>query len=778
MSINVAIVVQRYGLEVNGGAEFHARKLAEKLQSEYNIHVLTSCAKNYRYRFENEYDACTQIINGVKVTRFKISYFRSSEENFSKLDSKVLKNEASNQELNLWLKEVGPYSQSLIDYVSNNSHKYNFFIFFSYLYATTTLTLDLVKNKSILVPTAHDEKPIWSKYFETFFSKPRFIAFNTKAEKKLVSEICNKEFRSNDIVGIGFDFHDEIVTNSEDYLLYIGRIRKEKNCDLLFAYYLSLPNSLREKYPLILAGQSNMEIPVDKSIIHLGYVSEFKKRQLLSKCKVLINPSIYESLSMVVIEAWTYFKPVLVNKNSQVLRDHILESNGGMYFDSEKSFHDGINYLTDPRNDSITTNFGINGNRYAQKYNWSTILEKYKSIFNIIQKNNSRKKVAFIVQRMGKEVNGGAEIHCQFIAQRMSKYWDIEIITTCALDYITWENYYPTGIENYNGLKINRFKVDNPRNINTFNKLSDYINSLDYIDNKLADKWMKAQGPFSSSMLNYIENNKDTFDSFIFFTYLYAHSWFGIPKVLSKSILAPLAHDEWTIHLNIWNNLFSKIKRFIFNTMSERDFLRKRFSNIALNGPTLGVAVDRPPEISPQRFRDEFKIDFNFILYVGRVDPAKGCQSLFDYFLNINVRKKINPLKLVIIGSEVMEIPKHPDIVKLGFVNEYVKWSAIAACQYLIMPSQHESLSMVLLEAWTTAKPVLVNGKCDVLVQQCKLSNGGLWYENEEQYEKCTKLLTEGQYANVLGKNGYNFVKKNYNWKIIEDTYLEMVENM
>jgi hypothetical protein len=84
-------------------------------------------------------------------------------------------------------------------------------------------------------------------------------------------------------------------------------------------------------------------------------------------------------------------------------------------------------------------------------------------------------KVAFVVQRCGWEVNGGAETLCLKIAERMSKYWEVEILTTCALDYMTWQNHYSPGVAEVSGVKVKRFKVSNQRDVEAFNHLSEKI---------------------------------------------------------------------------------------------------------------------------------------------------------------------------------------------------------------------------------------------------------------------------------------------------------------
>lgn len=379
-------------------------------------------------------------------------------------------------------------------------------------------------------------------------------------------------------------------------------------------------------------------------------------------------------------------------------------------------------------------------------------------------------KVAFVIQRCGLEVNGGAETLCLKIAERMSKYWDLEILTTCALDYVTWENYYPPGLSEVSGVQVRRFRVDKIRNIDKFNKISEKIHSqLPDLSVKEQEAWMLAQGPNSSELHNYVKQNHHQYDAFIFFTYLYATTYFVLPLVQDKAFLAPLAHDEWTIYMSIWDSFFEKPKGFVFNTLEERDFVKARFPQIKLNGPVIGVAVDSPEAFSAEQFRQKFNIHEPFFLYMGRIDPSKGCEELFKYFIEL---KQFNePRKLVLLGKSTMQIPSHPDIIPLGFVDEQTKWSALAACDILVMPSPYESLSIVLLEAWKMRKPVLVNGKCKVLVGQCRRAQGGLWYTNKHEFQVALEKMTS-PVRSQLGLQGKKFVETHYNWSVIEQSYL------
>ncbi|RUT07591.1 hexosyltransferase [Dulcicalothrix desertica PCC 7102] len=384
-------------------------------------------------------------------------------------------------------------------------------------------------------------------------------------------------------------------------------------------------------------------------------------------------------------------------------------------------------------------------------------------------------KVAFVVQRCGLEVNGGAESLCLMIAQKMSKYWDTEILTTCALDYITWKNHYTAGVENIQGVTVRRFPVTQQRDIKSFNRLSDNISPrLQQASIEEQEAWMQAQGPFSLEMITYVKNHQHEYDAFIFFTYLYATTYFILPLVAKKAYLAPLAHNEWTIYMNMWDKFFEKPRGFIFNTLEELNFLKARFPKAKLEGPIAGVGIDVPSTCNPDEFRQKYNINQPFFLYVGRIDPSKGCQELFTYFLKLP-KKESASTKLVLLGKPAMPIPKHPDIITLGFVDEQTKWDALAACDLLIMPSPYESLSIVLLEAWSIGKAVLVNGKCDVLVGQCRRAQGGVWYTSEDEFQVAIEIISQ-EVRLQLGRQGKKFVENNYRWDNIEQMYLNCVK--
>lgn len=384
-------------------------------------------------------------------------------------------------------------------------------------------------------------------------------------------------------------------------------------------------------------------------------------------------------------------------------------------------------------------------------------------------------KVAFVVQRCGLEVNGGAESLCLQIARRMAAHWQTEVITTCALDYMSWENWYPAGLEQFGGTVVRRFPVDQPRDVPSFNRLSSELCARQtQATLEEQETWMQAQGPMSTELLKYLETYKNNYDAFFFFGYLYATTYFGLPIVQDKAFLVPLAHDEWTIQLPMWDRFVRLPRTVIFNTAEEKKFFIKRFPDHQFDGPVTGIGLEAPEAMDIAGFRKKYSLHDPFLLYVGRIDASKGCAELFDWFKQLRATEDA-PRKLVLLGNEVMSVPYHPDIIHLGYVSEKEKWSAMAACDWLINPSLYESLSIALLETWLAGRPAIVNGRCDVLVSHCLKSHGGVWYLN---YDEWASALTsvDAPTKTILGQQGMRYVEDNYSWPRIENEYKALLQ--
>jgi glycosyltransferase involved in cell wall biosynthesis len=385
--------------------------------------------------------------------------------------------------------------------------------------------------------------------------------------------------------------------------------------------------------------------------------------------------------------------------------------------------------------------------------------------------------IAFVVQRYGLEINGGAELHCRWVAEHMRKYMPVEVLTSCAHDYITWRNHYPESEEVINDIRVRRFPVTKPRSPEKFGRLQNYILEHEHREkDELA--WLEEEGPTSPKLIHFIRKHESDYDYFIFFSYRYYHAYWGIHTVPGKSILVPTAEHDPIIHLKIFRDLFRMPRAFIYNSEEERVMIQTLSRNQSVPGLVVGVGTEVPSSFSAERFRQKHGVDGPYMIYVGRIDQNKGCPHLFDHFLRFK-KDTGSDIKLVLIGNTVLKIPSHPDVRHLGFLPEEDKFDALSGAELLVMPSFYESLSMVTLEAWALGRAVLANAHCEVLKGQCQRSNGGLYYENYPEFREALKLLLAlPRLRTVLGENGKAYYDANYTWDSIEKKYLAIMNEL
>jgi glycosyltransferase involved in cell wall biosynthesis len=386
-------------------------------------------------------------------------------------------------------------------------------------------------------------------------------------------------------------------------------------------------------------------------------------------------------------------------------------------------------------------------------------------------------KIGIVVQRYGADINGGAELHARYIAERLSRHVQVEVLTTCATDYITWRNALNAGPETVNGVNVRRFPVTRERDPEDFGRHSARVFEREH---SLADElaWLDSEGPTSPALIDHIRTHEAEFDFFIFFSFRYYHSYHGIRAVPHKAILVPTAERDGALGLAMFGPLFRAVRAVMYNSFEERALIHGVAETKDIPGVVVGIGSDIPPHSSAIRFRQKFNLRDRFAIYIGRIDENKGCAELFDYFQRY-ARTLAEGLHLVLIGNPVIPIPTHPRIHHLGFLSDQDKFDALAAAELLIMPSYFESLSMIALEAWALGKPVLANGRCDVLKGQCIRSNGGLYYDNFAEFVEALRVLDfNPMVATALGRNGREYFARHYSWLVIERKYLEMLDRL
>lgn len=386
-------------------------------------------------------------------------------------------------------------------------------------------------------------------------------------------------------------------------------------------------------------------------------------------------------------------------------------------------------------------------------------------------------KLAIVVQRYGPSINGGAELHARYVAEHLARHAEVEVWTTCATDYVTWRNELQPGDDRVNNIVVRRFPVRHERDPLTFGRLSDTVFARPH---SVADEleWLEAEGPTSPGLVSHISKHAGEFDFCIFFSYRYYHAFHGARAAGTKAILVPTAERDPAVGLSIFAPIFRGVRALMYNSPEERTMIQAVSQNEQVPSVVVGIGSDVPQNPQPQRFRQKHNIRGAYAIYVGRIDENKGCRDLFRHF-ETYLRHGAGRLTLVLVGNSILDIPKHPRIRHLGFVDDTDKFDAIAGAEVLIMPSFFESLSMVALEAWAMGKPVLANARCDVLKGQCIRSNAGLYYENTAEFVETLRALEFNKWvAGSLGRNGRQYYRDNYDWPVIERKYLDMLHRL
>ena len=386
-------------------------------------------------------------------------------------------------------------------------------------------------------------------------------------------------------------------------------------------------------------------------------------------------------------------------------------------------------------------------------------------------------KLGVVVQRYGADINGGAELHARYIAEHLARHHAVEVLTTCARDYVTWRNELAPGPETVHGVPVRRFPVRRERDPALFGRRSTRVFERRHsVADELA--WLASEGPTSPALVAHLRRHQAQYDFLLFFSYRYYHAYHGARAASRRAVLVPTAERDAAMGVSLFGPVFRGVRAIMYNSPEEQALINAAAGNTLVPSVVVGVGSEVPARPDAARFCRKYGIDRPFALYVGRIDENKGCRELFDYYARYAAAFP-EGLKLVLIGGAVMPVPDHPHIRHLGFVPDDDKFDALAAADLLVMPSFFESLSMVVLEAWALGRPVLANGRCDVLRGQCLRSGAGLYYENYEEFvETLYALEANGPLNAQFGRNGRAYFERHYTWPSIERKYLDMLERL
>jgi glycosyltransferase involved in cell wall biosynthesis len=388
--VKLACVIHRFGADIAGGSEGHCRMIAERLASNHDVTILTTCAKDH-ISWRNEYPAGVSEAGLLHVRRFPVARERSLHR-FKEISEVAFSGSASETEQERWFRENGPETPELLAFLEQHGADFDRILFWSFRYYQTFFGLPLVADRAVLVPTAEEDPVIRFSILDRLFALPAAYLFLTPEEETLVALHCSQPLPPSCVVGVGLEpvrsrpgVSLEAIGVTKPFVLYLGRIDPNKGCETLLRHFLRHQAASDSRVPLVMAGPANMPIPDDPSVKRLGFVDEPAREALLANATVLVVPSPYESLSMVLLEAWNHGVPALVNGRCSVLKGQALRADGALYYQNFDEFARGLDYLLG--RPDVARQLGQQGLSYVDReYRWPQVIHKIEQFLASIER--------------------------------------------------------------------------------------------------------------------------------------------------------------------------------------------------------------------------------------------------------------------------------------------------------------------------------------------------------------------------------------------------------
>lgn len=403
-ALKLTLVVQRYGHEIVGGAERLARGVAEGLTARgHDVEVLTTCATSYR-TWANHFSEGVGTVDGVRVRRFRTLRERDMD-SFNALSQELFGSrraadprspgDRAAEEI-AWVEAQGPYVPALVDHLHAAAGDRDALIFFTYLYYPTVHGIHAAPRRSVLVPTAHDEAPLYLETYRSVFTLPAGLVFNTHAEAELVARRFPEVRQPSAVLGVGIEDLEELEAEAhrvagerraadagiagqapEAVLLYAGRIEEGKGVGELLSHLARYRREGGRPFRLQLMGETAMDLPDEPWIEPLGFVPAEEKRRRLAEATLLVAPSSLESFGIVLLEANAAGTPALANGASAAYVEHCTLGGGGLWYESHEEMAAALDLLL--ADTGLRAALARQGARYVRdRFSWDAIARRYE----------------------------------------------------------------------------------------------------------------------------------------------------------------------------------------------------------------------------------------------------------------------------------------------------------------------------------------------------------------------------------------------------------------
>lgn len=417
-------------------------------------------------------------------------------------------------------------------------------------------------------------------------------------------------------------------------------------------------------------------------------------------------------------------------------------------------------------------------------------------------------RFAFVTPRYGADIPSGAEHACRLLAERVCKRHDVDVLTTCARDPLTWKNEYSETFDRVRGVLVRRFAVNQTRDHDAFLRLSSRLFAEPHGRADEQD-WVRGLGPSSPGLIDYLKRQNRSYDAVVFFSLYHATTVHGIATAPERSVVFPYLRLDPALRFGIWSEVLGSARAVGYLSEAERGLVRGYLRLFPVTAEVVGVGVDipaqqtyprhqqdpadalsedddengTPPETTQPTdylagrgipFRRRHRLHGPFALYGGRVEPDNGCEEMLEYFDSFAAAD--GDAALVLTGVKLMKVPEAPHIRTAGIVADRERMIAYEAAEVTLAPCPDDLLAQPVLESLAVGTPVLASARNEAAVEHCRRANAGLYYATREEFvESLQLMMTNTKLREQLGENGRQYIRRHYRWDVVMARFERLV---
>jgi len=407
-------------------------------------------------------------------------------------------------------------------------------------------------------------------------------------------------------------------------------------------------------------------------------------------------------------------------------------------------------------------------------------------------------KLAFVTPRYGADISCGPEHACRLLAEQVCERHDVDVLTTCARDPLTWKNESTEGADRVRGVLVRRFAVNQPHDPDALDELTARLTAEPH---SRADEqeWVRRLGPSSPGLVDYLKRHNRNYDAVVFFSLYHATTVQGVAAAPERAVLFPHLQIEPVLRFGLWNEVLGTVRAIGYASAAERRLARGFLRIFHSADEVVGIGVETPaqqtyprhqqdpadnieedeegagpdqpeaPEYLAGRgipFRRRHRLYESFALYGGRVEPDNGCEEMLSYFDSYAATD--GDTALLLMGVKMMKVPDEPYIRMPGVLADRERMIAYEAAEVTLAPDPGDLLGLCVLESLAVGTPVLASARNEAAVEHCRRANAGLYYANRDEFVEGLKMLmTNSRLRERLGQNGRQYVRQNHRWDAV-----------